>query len=487
MPVILLLNYVKNFSKIYKFKEGWILRVYIDDSLYSKDYIYDDKTGPLNEIKKNTFSHNSEGKQDLSWYGIYENEKWIQLIEILKKTKNVQIAKFNFEKFKDLEHAEYHMGYFSSIARFLSIFDPDVEISVFRDVNKSITQKDKDSIDVFNKSDYLAHAYISNSYFPNHFRFMYDHKTYDKDTPGTLLAGLWSCKHIDENSSRLWDIIVRNLECESSSLKYKVEYCYEWVKPRTQSEDIIYTKQFRKRFSYGLDEIILNIPIYNYIKNKLFLQPLMDTQDTIRIIDKNPFDVKLAYKIKEKWIVSCIEKQESVLAEYQDIFESSFYMYFRYNRRDRHNEDIRAISLFDSMLPYLDELIEKAPNNVLYKILFQIKDYLNKGYSRKNLSLWEELIPNTYTKRKRKFGITPEYMEDFNIIGFKIDNDFEDIIDLVALSGLTEEFNYFKNYYDKLKKINLIIQLYKERPYNILSPLRILYFSFLATIVGRRG
>ncbi len=121
-----------------------------------------------------------------------------------------------------------------------------------------------------------------------------------------------------------------------------------------------------------------------------------------------------------------------------------------------------------------------------------INNYLDKGYDRKNLSLWEELIPNTLTQRKRYFRVTYKNMKKFNIIGFKIDDEFEDICGLIRSSKLTEEFNYFKKYYDKLKKINLSIQLscdlkiarslnqlYKENVYVILLFLKKVYFSFI--------
>ena len=141
---------------MYNIEDNWILRIYIDDSLFSKDYIYDDGTAPDLEEDKSL------------WDGNFEDKKWKELLFKIKKHSFIQIVTYACETFKDPNNKDYHFGYFGSVARYLSIFDEDVEVSIFRDINKSINTRDRDSIEDFIESSYSQHSYRSDNYSPDH-------------------------------------------------------------------------------------------------------------------------------------------------------------------------------------------------------------------------------------------------------------------------------------------------------------------------------
>lgn len=221
-----LIKYADNFYKIFPKSEGWILRLYIDDSLFTTDYEYDDRS--LNREKN-------------QWDGQLENAKWYELINTLK-SRDVQIAKYRCKQFA--LDATYHKGYFGTIARFFSLFDDDVSATIFRDADAAVILPDKLHIDDWIKSDNKAHAYQAN-YTPDHVKCLRGNEWYVNLTP-MIGAGLWASKHV--NKKELWPKIV---DCLNGS---KVEEC-------------------TPNFSYGVDEVVLNgaiIPYLNPRYDKIF-------------------------------------------------------------------------------------------------------------------------------------------------------------------------------------------------------------------------
>jgi len=256
--------YLDSFSKFYPLTDGWILRVYIDASLFSNDYSY---------------SNNSNIK---SWDGDYESVKWRQCVEKLKEARNVQIIRYECPQFKDPAHPDYHLGYFGSIARFFSMFDSDVDITIFRNLNKNVLECDKLSVYHWIQTDKKFHVYTSETYRPPHFSYYlgrlevvdekYTHiktgnKKYiesAKKLRSSMLAGLWGARHV--NDLGLWNMMVEDLFCEMNVDKKSVEKCFDENNSGFAGKDL----------RYGIDEIILNGAIFNYMlqTDSLLLQPI---------------------------------------------------------------------------------------------------------------------------------------------------------------------------------------------------------------------
>ena len=241
-----LFNIIDTFTKIYLPEDGWILRIYTDQSLLSSNYKYDDDS----DVN--------------SWNGKTENYAWVDGISKIQERKNVQLVKYDFESFKDPTDSEYHIGYFGTVVRFMSMFDTDVELSVFRDINKIPTTYDKNIIDQWIQSGSLFHFYINSTYQPMHFIY-YKQKltTYIKyrDSINTLsaglLAGFWSVRHISDNV--LFDNIIENVKCECTTDESFMQKCFKIIGMRGYAG---------KKLQYGIDEIVLNNSIYNYAKSK---------------------------------------------------------------------------------------------------------------------------------------------------------------------------------------------------------------------------
>lgn len=276
-------TYLDSFSNIYPLSDNWILRVYVDDSLFSNDYSYSDK---------------SNVKQ---WDGNYESVKWRQCIKKLKEAKNVQIVKFECPQFKDPEHPDYHLGYFGSIARFFSMFDSDVEVTIFRNLNKNVLECDKLSVYNWIDTGKKFHASRPMGYSPPHFSYYQgqlvvipgtkeyytrietaNKKYRESKLKGSLLAGLWGARYVDDLG--LWNNIVEDLFCEIRTDRASVEKCFDW-----NEKDAAAGKTFGfagKKLKYGIDEIILSGAIFNYMtKTSLLLQPIYYLKQVVRSID----------------------------------------------------------------------------------------------------------------------------------------------------------------------------------------------------------
>ena len=470
-----MLNYVEDFYKVYTLDDKWILRIYIDDSLFSKDYIYDDGTIPnLND-------------EDSLWENNFEDKKWKELLYEIKKHSFIQIVKYSCNKFKDPINKDYHFGYFGSVARYLSIFDEDIEVSIFRDVNKSINTRDRDSIEDFLESSYSQHSYKSNYYKPDHYihllsqhkKYKVNYKTRTKRSKiGVMFGGLWSSKYVDPE---LWDIIVEDLLCESSLDKEKVEPCYYFQKFNDEYIlDTNFSHGYRfTKLAYGIDEIILNGPIYEYItknEDSILVQPLMSPHEMIDLIN-NIKDVKLKNNILYLWKYKIVKSKESFLTESVGKLFNIFEDYYNSNQYfSEYSADILQNLLFESLLFYIDELIETP-------YFRDINDYIKNGFTDNNLTCWSELIPNVFTTvhsrnnhmKLRSFNNIDNFD---NIMGFDLYVNFSKINLIIKRLYLSNEFEYFKDIYDRVQYVVLTLDLLYEKPYKIMRKIKNTLLSF---------
>jgi len=269
-----ILRYLKDFSEVFPFRERWILRIYYDDSLFTADYNYKIEEGPSKD-------------QILKGDGT-EAAYWEELFTELIKHENVQLAKFSCLDFQpkpgrlaySTNAGKIHQGYFGTIARFFSIFDPDVELSIFRDADSNVILPDKNSIDYWAKEPQLAHAYMRPSHIRPHHRCMWDpwltKKLREKYTTkkidimkksaepneykdaielykasGQLLAGMWACKYVGsiDNPNQWWNAIYHGLH-----------------------SDVV--AKCTPDFAYGIDEVLLNTTIKDLIGARLLRQTI---------------------------------------------------------------------------------------------------------------------------------------------------------------------------------------------------------------------
>lgn len=257
-----LVKYSVEFPKIFKINDGYILRLYIDASLKSDDYTYDDTNPQM--IKR--------------WDGKLESEKWKELLDNLTKNASIQIVEYNFPKLKleDNPKSDYHKGYIGTISRFFSFVDPDVEFTFVRDIDSNVIEADLNSIEEFRSSPYGMHIYLF-GYEPKHvLNARKNNKNYfkgviiedDSDNQNFIIgeggnewnisvaAGLFAVKYMDhEEFKKLWLEIEKTIQCEMNPK------CYDSP----------------TNLKYGIDEIVLNGPIleYFYKKKDIFITPLL--------------------------------------------------------------------------------------------------------------------------------------------------------------------------------------------------------------------
>lgn len=204
---------------------GWILRVYYDESLFSCDYIYD-----------NDQCHAGE-----------EVVLWNTVLDELKVLPYVQLVKFTFPELQHFDQS-HHIGYLGTIARFFSFFDQDVGVTITRDIDSDLVEKDREQIDLWLASPLALHAYKQDDYFPLHRPKLFD------NNKCFCQAGLFGAKEI-QNKVALWNALGNSLSVFKAS---------------------------GASFTYGIDEILLNetiVPMLGY--DTLKITPLESIQTNI--------------------------------------------------------------------------------------------------------------------------------------------------------------------------------------------------------------
>ena len=143
-----LLQFARRFKIIFK---NFILRVYYDDSLFSKDYTYKDK-------------------DDEGWDGHTEDYYWSHLLCVLKGMKHVQLAHVVWEEQLD-DDGVHHKGLIGTLFRFHAMVDPTVNVAVIRDIDGNVVEADYESINKWiTTQDTQMHYYYSNGYNPKHYK-----------------------------------------------------------------------------------------------------------------------------------------------------------------------------------------------------------------------------------------------------------------------------------------------------------------------------
>ena len=269
-----LMRYAEGFHKIFKLEKGWILRIYIDSSLFSEDYKYVDF---------------SDEKQ---WNGKLESESWKELVESLKSKNGIQFVEFTVEDFQ--EDKDYHLGYFGTIARFFSMGDPDVSASIMRDIDSNVIESDLQNIEHWIQSGSLMHFYYS-EYYPIHAMKSQGKKNnfileipsgwkFPTQTPRFYVgAGLFAIKNMGTSKfSSLWKNMVQDLICEIDENE-----CYKAGAIKAAPG-----------LSYGIDEIVLNNSIlkHSYENGGIYAYPLLIFRSVANLLDFNMMLPKVEIK-----------------------------------------------------------------------------------------------------------------------------------------------------------------------------------------------
>jgi len=291
-----LLKAIDKVKRLYKIEDGWILRIFVDDSLFTENYSY------------NTEYILRAGEQP-------EHEMWSSGMKNLLNDEVVQIAQFECSKFLNTDRA-HHIGYFGASARFYSIFDPLTELTVFRDINKNLTISDRLSLEKWIASDSMFHFYYkATGYIPRHYlQFINRIKSKDYNDNyeflnkkyNSLLVGLWAAKRPnEEHLDKLWCDIVKLIRCNLGTTPDQVFPCYE-----EQNIGELLDENKNNPLTYGIDEIIMNGPIFSMIKaHKYTAQP---------IIPENLMFSFLKREIREKIVDNVMG--ELVKLSHTDIF-----------------------------------------------------------------------------------------------------------------------------------------------------------------------
>jgi hypothetical protein len=168
-------NLICSFPDDFPSSEGWVLRIYCDQSL--------------------TVS----GDEQFAWENVITNAGL---------RPYVQLVLCDYPVLKNKVYTNYHVGYIMSMARFLSMDDKDVNISVIRDVDTAIHNYDLRIINQFRHlADEQFGFIVSRDYNPQHLEGA------SKKTvmPHNILAGLIMSRWFGDIGMLLEDFIEENI------------------------------------------------------------------------------------------------------------------------------------------------------------------------------------------------------------------------------------------------------------------------------------
>ena len=196
----------------------WFVRVYIDESI-------------LNPDNK-------------------DRDVWIQKLNVLQQYNRVQIICVRFPRYF-LNGS--HQGLLPVMFRYLTMFDPNVSISLFRDIDNIWTEQHQYFIDQWVAKDTDICLYLNEDYKRQQAIGLTQNDVILENTfYTTLLSGLWNIRNPADGaySITIWQKIFGYIE---SYTNFAFDPAYKNY------------KYYGTRFSYGFDELALTravIPIF---------------------------------------------------------------------------------------------------------------------------------------------------------------------------------------------------------------------------------
>lgn len=296
----------------------WYIRLYIDESILNPD-------NPESVI-------------------------WIQKLELLKLQDRVQIICIKFPRYYVNGS---HQGLLAVMFRYLTLFDPNVIISLFRDIDNIWTQQHQYFIDEWiDRGDDIC-LYLNNNYKRQQACSLTQNDVILEDKfYKTILSGLWNIRNPDGAFPiSIWQKIFAYIESYTDFVN---------------NDEFIDYKFYQTRFVYGFDELALSrvvLPIFIQMGLSVYTIP-------IKIYDldyfNNLFDTPVLHKflgrVSDKQTLITIKKimidnywsmftENAGLSQYILGIITNIYFGIIMNKSKFYNNDYFINSLKNKIIP----------------------------------------------------------------------------------------------------------------------------------------
>ncbi len=198
---------------------------------------------------------------------LFEIPQWKPVIEKYSKHPFFQFVKYDIPTKKDPEFKKFHLGLIGTLVRFYPFFHKDKNINMISviDLDVMYSNKWKDEMEKFAKSDYKLHCFSSYLIVP----------FYGSIIPGIsdeVPKGYWLTASLFTSKITLpsfrWNRIPQLME--SKGFLTKLRFLDAFKMGLFYGQEGLKIDQFYEDFEYGLDEMLLNHIFDYYItKDKL--------------------------------------------------------------------------------------------------------------------------------------------------------------------------------------------------------------------------
>jgi hypothetical protein len=234
---------------------------------------------------------------------------WKQKLEILMRQSRIQIICVKFPKYYLIETYN-HQGLLAVMFRYLSLFDPNTSIILFRDVDNIWTEQHQYFVDKWlDRGDDIC-LFLNNDYKRQQVCDLTpDDLILDDTYYITLFGGLWNIrKPLNTSFSiSIWQKMFSYIE-SYTSFAFKPEY-------KTY-------KFYGTRFAYGFDELALSriaLPIFIEMKKTFYIIPLKiyDFEYFSKLFN-NPVVNKFLRNISDKETIATVK--DILINKYWDMY-----------------------------------------------------------------------------------------------------------------------------------------------------------------------
>jgi hypothetical protein len=217
-----------------------------------------------------------------------DKNKWIEKLNLLQLQDRVQIICVKFPRYYS---NGTHQGLLSVMFRYLTLFDPNVSISLFRDIDNIWTQQHQYFIDAWITKGTDICLYMNENYKRQQaIGLTHDDVILEDKFYSTLLSGLWNIKNPTNGAYpiSIWQKIFAYIESYTGFV--------------TDPKYIGY-KYYGSRFAYGFDELALTrvvLPIFIQMGMTFYTIPIkIYDVDYLLNLFNNPVLSKFLKKISD--------------------------------------------------------------------------------------------------------------------------------------------------------------------------------------------
>jgi len=366
------LFYIKKYLRFYLKKD-------VDISIKRQNQFMYNLTLNIQNLDKNFFGNDWYIRifydKSLFKFKIGERIPWLEFINYHKKNKKIQFVRFNCSDFKNKNNKEIHINLFGTLPRIYPIFEENnlLETIVIFDADNFITNDFFKEILLFKKTDYDYIAFCS-KYSNSYYKY---EDIINNDNCYFNFSMISFKKKLPHN---LWNNILHELKYFEDKEFYKLIDKLN-SNYRLLMKDKEYIKY--KDFGYGIDEIILNYYIKNYLNNNNYkLKKIRFRPNIISILTM--IITYMTYNLTENKKIITNKILKNILKKnYTDNLEEDLEKLY-----NLYSKNISIESKYKDLLPYINllrnnyDLIEKL--NVPKTILLFIKNINKDDYSVKN-------------------------------------------------------------------------------------------------------